>query len=153
MGDVSVLTTRKLTYILMITLAMCSVSAEGATRRANTNQNRPAANTTQPQAGIGEDMSPEEEQELMEAAQAMRKSGMVQFNFKDMDLVRFMRFMSEVLQENIIVPPNINSKITIISPKPVTIRESREIMLSTLQMYNFSLQNMGSYSIVRQGGI
>lgn len=88
----------------------------------------------------------------MEAAQTMRRSGLVQFNFKDMDLVRFMRFMSEVLQENIIVPPNVNSKITIISPHPVTIRESREIMLSTLQMYNFSLQDMGSYSVVRQGG-
>ena len=98
-------------------------------------------------------MTAEEEQDLMNAAEAMRKSGMVQFNFKDMDLVRFMRFMSEILQENIIVPPNINSKITIISPKPVTIRESREIMLSTLQMYNLSLQNMGSYSIVRQGGV
>ena len=94
-------------------------------------------------------MTPEEQQQLMEAARAMRKSGMVQFNFKDMDLVTFMQFMSEVLEENIIVPPNINSKITIISPKAVTVRESREIMLSTLQMYNFSLQNMGSYSIVR----
>lgn len=97
-------------------------------------------------------MTADDEQNLIAAAQAMRRSGLVQFNFKDMDLVRFMRFMSEVLQENIIVPPNINSKITIISPHPVTIRESREIMLSTLQMYNFSLQNMGSYSIVRQGG-
>ena len=98
-------------------------------------------------------MSAEEEQALMDAAKAMRRSGLVQFNFKDMDLVRFMRFMSEVLEENIIVPPNVNSKITIISPHPVTIRESREIMLSTLQMYNFSLQDMGSYSIVRQGGV
>ncbi len=97
-------------------------------------------------------MTAEDERTLMEAAQAMRRSGLVQFNFKDMDLVRFMRFMSEVLQENIIVPPNVNSKITIISPHPVTVKESREIMLSTLQMYNFSLQDMGSYSIVRQGG-
>ena len=83
----------------------------------------------------------------------MKRAGLVQFNFKDMDLVRFMRFMSEILDENIIVPPNVNAKITIISPHPVTIRESREIMLSTLQMYNFSLQSMGSYSIVRQGGV
>ncbi|MBR1658226.1 MAG: type II secretion system secretin GspD [Synergistaceae bacterium] len=130
----------------MIILMLMSVSSEGATRRAN---NQPPA---PPQAANGSEMTPEDEQNLMAAAQQMRRSGLVQFNFKDMDLVRFMRFMSEVLQENIIVPPNINSKITIISPHPVTIRESREIMLSTLQMYNFSLQNMGSYSIVRQGG-
>ena len=98
------------------------------------------------------EMTAEEEKALMDMAKAYRQSGMVQFNFKDMDLVRFMRFMSEILNENIIVPPNINSKITIVSPHPVTIPESREIMLSTLQMYNLSLQNMGAYSVVRQGG-
>ena len=140
---------RKLSYLLIIALALCPLSSEGATRRAATQQN---ASQAQPQSGTGDNMTPEEEQALMEAAQQMRRSGLVQFNFKDMDLVRFMRFMSEVLQENIIVPPNLNSKITIISPHPVTVKESREIMLSTLQMYNFSLQDMGSYSIVRQGG-
>lgn len=138
---------RKSLYILILTLVFASC-ADAATRRVVTQQN-PA---TQAQTGSGTDMSPEQEQALMDAAKEMRRSGLVQFNFKDMDLVRFVRFMSEVLQENIIVPPNINSKITIISPHPVTVRESREIMLSTLQMYNFSLQNMGSYSIVRQGG-
>ena len=137
---------RKTTYILMLMLLIASCS-EGATRRVPAQQNN-----TQQQAGSGASMSAEEEKNLIEAAQEMRRSGLVQFNFKDMDLVRFMRFMSEVLQENFIVPPNINSKITIISPHPVTVREGREIMLSTLQMYNFSLQNMGSYSIVRQGG-
>lgn len=138
---------RKSTCILILMLAVSSC-AEGATRRV---QAQPG-NNSQPQAGAGASMTAEEEQNLIEAAQEMRRSGLVQFNFKDMDLVRFMRFMSEVLQENFIVPPNITSKITIISPHPVTIRESREIMLSTLQMYNFSLQNMGSYSVVRQGG-
>ena len=138
---------RKSTCILILMLAVSSC-AEGATRRV---QAQPG-NNTQPQAGAGASMTAEEEQNLIEAAQEMRRSGLVQFNFKDMDLVRFMRFMSEVLQENFIVPPNITSKITIISPHPVTLRESREIMLSTLQMYNFSLQNMGSYSVVRQGG-
>lgn len=144
---------RNISYMLILALALCPLSSEGATRRTNppSRNNAPQAQG-QPQSGSGENMTPEEEQALMEAAQTMRRSGLVQFNFKDMDLVRFMRFMSEVLQENIIVPPNVNSKITIISPHPVTIRESREIMLSTLQMYNFSLQDMGSYSVVRQGG-
>ena len=94
----------------------------------------------------------QEERNLIEAAQAMRRSGLVQFNFKEMDLVKFVRFMSELLRENIIVPPNINAKITIISPRPSSLTEARQIMLSTLQMYGFSLQDMGSYSIVRQGG-
>lgn len=148
-GDVSNLRIKRCIYILIFTLALTACTegiSESATRRAN----QPPQ--TQPQSGTGENMTPEQEQAIRDLAETMRKSGLVQFNFKDMDLVRFVLFMSTLLQENIIVPPNVNSKITIISPKPVTIPQAREIMLSTLQMYNFSLQNMGSYSIVRQGG-
>ena len=95
----------------------------------------------------------DDEAELIAAAQAMRRSGLVQFNFKDMDLVRFVRFMSELLQENIIVPPNVTAKITIISPRPSSLSEARHIMISTLQMYGFALQDMGGYSIVQQGNV
>ncbi|MBQ7592980.1 MAG: type II secretion system secretin GspD [Synergistaceae bacterium] len=144
---------KKISWILIFTLAANS-SVEGAVRRTAA-QNQPQNNNrtqTSSTPTTGGDMTEEEERNLIEAAQTMRRSGLVQFNFKDLDLVRYMRFMSELLQENIIVPPNVNSKITIISPHPVTVPEAREIMLSTLQMNNFSLQNMGSYSIVRQGG-
>ena len=141
---------RKIFLVLLILMLVSASCANAATRRRTTTTNAQPAGT-QAQSGSGNTMTPEEEESLMQAAEAMKLSGLVQFNFKDMDLVRFMRFMSEILEENIIVPPNINSKITIISPHPVTIREARDIMLSTLRIYNFSLQNMGSYSIVRQG--
>lgn len=109
----------------------------------------PEANGAASSAG-----SDAEEKDLIAAAQAMRKAGLVQFNFKDMELVKFVRFMSELLQENIIVPPNVAAKITIISPRPSSLGEARQIMLSTLQMYGFSLQRMGDgYSVVRQGGV
>ena len=145
----------KFIAVVIFASILTSSSAFSATRRTTrtqtqSNQNQPL---TQAQSGAGNFMSAEEENAMMEAARAMKRSGMVQFNFKDMDLVRFMRFMSELLNENFIVPPNVNSKITIISPHAVTLKESREIMLSTLQMYNFSLQDMGSYSVVRQGGV
>ncbi|MBR2207387.1 MAG: type II secretion system secretin GspD [Synergistaceae bacterium] len=149
---------KKVSPLLLIISALafsqCPSISEGATRRATRNtENNAAAETAAAEIASGENMTAEDEQNLVEAAQVMKRSGLVQFNFKDMDLVRFVRFMSEILDENIIVPPNVNANITIISPHPVTIRESREVMLSTLQMYNFSLQNMGSYSIVRQGGV
>ena len=113
----------------------------------------PALAAPEEGAGVPAAGGDSEEKDLIVAAQAMRKAGLVQFNFKDMELVKFVRFMSELLQENIIVPPNIAAKITIISPRPSSLSEARQIMLSTLQMYGFSLQNMGSYSIVRQGGV
>ena len=105
------------------------------------------------EAPAGQTLPADEEREVVAAAQAMRRSGLVQFNFKDMDLVKFIRFMSELLQDNIIVPPNINAKITIISPKPSSLAEARQIMIATLQIYNFSLRDMGNFSIVQQGGV
>ena len=99
-------------------------------------------------------LSDAEEKDLVAAAQAMRKAGLVQFNFKDMELVKFVRFMSELLQESIIVPPGTSAKITIISPRPSSLSEARQIMLSILQVYGFSLQKMGDgYSVMRQGGV
>jgi len=143
---------KKVSSLIIIFTMTMTPSLEAATRRANRN-NTAAAEAAASEIPSGDEMTADDEKSLVEAAQAMKRSGLVQFNFKDMDLVRFVRFMSEILDENIIVPPNVNAKITIISPHPVTIRESREVMLSTLQMYNFSLQNMGSYSVVRQGGV
>ncbi|MBQ6738892.1 MAG: type II secretion system secretin GspD [Synergistaceae bacterium] len=143
----------RITLILILIIFFVSSDSEAATRRRRTSTATAQETAQSSQSGAGDAMTAEEEKNLTEAAKAMKASGLVQFNFKDMDLVRFVRFMSEILDENIIVPPNVNSKITIISPHPVTIREARQIMLSTLQMYNFSLQNMGSYSIVRQGGV
>ena len=143
---------KKISSLIIIFSMTITPGLEAATRRVNQNA---ANNATAAASEIppGDEMTAEDEQNLIEAAKAMKRSGLVQFNFKDMDLVRFVRFMSEILDENILVPPNISAKITIISPHPVTIRESREVMLSTLQMYNFSIQNMGSYSVVRQGGV
>ena len=142
---------KRISLIIIFTMAVtqCSEAATRRSSRSNANSNTVTAEATAPASTgnniTGGNMTAEDERSLVEAAQAMKRSGLVQFNFKDMDLVRFVRFMSEILDENIIVPPNVNAKITIISPHPVTVRESREIMLS--------IQNMGSYSIVRQGGV
>ena len=92
----------------------------------------------------------ETEQAIIEAAIAMRRAGIVQFNFRDMDLTIFVRFMSEILQENIVIASGIKEKITIISSKPVTLEEARKMMISVLGLHNLTLQEEGSYSIIRQ---
>ena len=76
---------KKFTYILILTLALSACASEAATRRRTTTPAQNAASV--PQSGVGENMTAEEEQALMDAAKAMRNSGLVQFNFKDMDLV------------------------------------------------------------------
>ena len=96
---------------------------------------------------------PDEERDLIQAAQVMRRSGMVQLNFKDMDLGKFVGFMAELLQETIVMPANVMAKINIVSPRPSSLSEARQIMISIPQTYGFSFQDMGGYSILRQGGI
>lgn len=94
----------------------------------------------------------QDERTLINAARMMRRAGMVQFNFTEMELPKFIRFMSELFQETIVLPPNINGKITIISPKACTLPEARRIIVSVLQTNGFSIQDMGDYSKVVQGG-
>lgn len=89
-----------------------------------------------------------DEQNLLQAARMMRESGRVQFNFSDIDIVKFIRFMSELLQENIIVPPSVKGNISVISPQPVPLDQARQVMLSVLEMNGLSVQEMGQYSKV-----
>jgi len=133
------------TLILALTallFAFASGCASAAPANGNGNEKQPTA-----------EENAQDERTLIEAAQAMRRAGLVQLNFTDIDLVKFVRFMSELLQKNIVVPPNVTAKVTVISPKPSSIQEARQIMLSVLQAYGWSLQDMGSYFRLAQGGV
>jgi len=93
----------------------------------------------------------QEEQDLVSAARTMRNSGKVQFNFRDLDIIQFIRFMSELLGENIVVSPGIRGVVSVVSPKPISLPEARLVMISALEMNGLSLQGMGSYSKVVPG--
>ena len=88
------------------------------------------------------------EENLIEAASIMRESGAVQFNFKELDIVRFIQFMSELLQENFVVDPSVKGVVTVLSPRPLTLPESRQAMVTVLEMNGFALQHLEGYSKV-----
>ena len=88
------------------------------------------------------------EQNLVAAAQAMRASGRVQFNFKDLDMILFVRFMSELLGENIVVNPGIKGMVSVVSPRAIDIKEARQVMLTILELNGLSMQSMGGFSKV-----
>jgi general secretion pathway protein D len=90
----------------------------------------------------------QDEASLVEAAKAMRNSGSVQFNFRDLDLGIFIRFMSELLQENILIDPSVKGTVTVVSPRALNLMEARQAMLSVLEMNGLSLQRTGTYSKV-----
>ncbi|MEA3284021.1 MAG: type II secretion system secretin GspD [Synergistota bacterium] len=105
-----------------------------------------------PEPILAQDKDEQNEQNLIEAAKAMRESGSVQFNFTDLDVVKFIRFMSELLQKNIIIAPNVKGTITVMSPRSVSLNEAYKIMLTTLEMNGLSLEDMGDYYKVLKGG-
>ncbi len=86
------------------------------------------------------------EQNLIEAARIMRDSGRVQLNFKDLDIIKFMRFMTELLQENILVDPAVKGTVTVVSPRSVSLEQARVLMVSVLEMNGLSLQGYSGYS-------
>jgi general secretion pathway protein D len=90
----------------------------------------------------------DDEMALLESARLMRASGNVQFNFQDVDVVKFIRFMAELLQENLVLTPNVKGSISVISPKPFPLREARQVFLSVLEMNGFTLQPAGQFSKV-----
>lgn len=95
----------------------------------------------------------QDEQNLIAAAVAMRESGTVQFNFTDLDVVKFIRFMSELLQKNIIISPTVTGNVTVMSPKAVSLEEAKKIMITTLTLNGLSLEDMGDYYKVVKGGV
>ncbi len=99
-------------------------------------------------AAATEGGDPSDEQNLVLAAQAMRQAGRVQLNFKDLEMAKFIRFMAELLGENIVVDPAVTGTVSVVSPKPISFKEARQVMLSVLEMNKMSLQDMGGYAKV-----
>lgn len=91
---------------------------------------------------------PTDERNLVQAARAMRSTGKVQLNFKDLELAKFIRFMSELLGENLVVDPGLKGNVSVVSPRAISFKEARQVMLSILEMNSLTLQNMGGYSKV-----
>ncbi|MDI9370262.1 MAG: type II secretion system protein GspD [Synergistaceae bacterium] len=98
------------------------------------------AQTAEPENGSDDEFA------LLESARLMRESGNVQFNFQDVEMVKFVRFMAELLQENLVLNPDVKGSISVISPKPVPLGEARQVLLSVLEMNGYTLQNVGTFS-------
>ena len=90
----------------------------------------------------------DDEASLVESARMMRASGNAQFNFQDVDMVKFIRFMAELLNENIVLTPGVKGSISVISPKPFPLKEARQVFISVLEMNGYTLQPGAGFSKV-----
>ncbi len=74
----------------------------------------------------------------------------VQVNFENVDIKDFTKVVSQAVGKDIIVPPNLNGKITVISPKPIPKRELFNLYVAALDELGYQIVDYGSYvKIVR----
>ena len=74
----------------------------------------------------------------------------VQVNFENVDIKDFTKVVSQAVGKDIIVPPNLNGKITVISPKPIPKRELFNLYVAALDELGYQVVDYGSYvKIVR----
>lgn len=62
-------------------------------------------------------------------------------DFRDQDIQDFLKAMSAVIGQNIMVDDRIHGKITVISPKPIPVSQAYGYLLSVLSMKGMSLVN------------
>ncbi len=74
----------------------------------------------------------------------------VQVNFEDVDIKDFTKVVSQAVGKDIIVPPTLRGKITVISPKPIPKRELFNLYIAALDELGYQIVDYGSYvKIVR----
>jgi general secretion pathway protein D len=65
-------------------------------------------------------------------------------DFTDVELPVLVKFMSEQTKKNFIFDERVQGKITIISPRKVTVEEAYEVFLSVLQVKGFTVVEQGN---------
>ncbi len=79
-----------------------------------------------------------------------QEPGAVQVNFEDVDIKDFTKVVSNAVGKDIIVPPNLRGKITIISPKPIPKKELFNLYVAALDELGYQVVDYGNYvKIVR----
>ncbi len=79
-----------------------------------------------------------------------RQPASVQVNFEDVDIKDFTKVVSQAVGKDIIVPPTLRGKITVISPKPIPKRELFNLYVAALDELGYQIVDYGSYvKIVR----
>jgi general secretion pathway protein D len=65
-------------------------------------------------------------------------------DFEDVDILVFVRFISEVTGKNFLIDPKVNGKVTVLCPTRVTVVEGYKIFQSVLEVHGFTTVPAGS---------
>ena len=71
------------------------------------------------------------------------KGGYITMNFKDVDILILIKFISELTGRNFLVDPDVRGNVTILSPQKVTVDEAYRVFLSVLEVHGFTAVRAG----------
>jgi general secretion pathway protein D len=81
---------------------------------------------------------------------SQEKPESVQVNFEDVNIKDFTKIVSQTVGKNIIIPPSLRGKITIVSPKPIPKKQFFNLFVAALDELGYQIVDYGSYiKIVR----
>jgi general secretion pathway protein D len=69
----------------------------------------------------------------------------VQVNFDNVDIKDFAKVVSEATGKDIIIPPNLRGKITVVSPKPIPKKELFDLFVAALDELGYQVVNYRHY--------
>jgi general secretion pathway protein D len=72
------------------------------------------------------------------AEEKTQTPGMITMNFKDVDLGVLVKFISDLTQKNFVVDPAVKGRVTILSPRKVSVAEAYKVFLSVLEVNGFT---------------
>jgi len=67
----------------------------------------------------------------------------ISIDFNNVDLAVFIKFISELLGKNFVVDNRVKGKVTVISPRKVSIKEAYDIFESVLEVYGYAVVPAG----------
>ncbi len=68
---------------------------------------------------------------------------LVSIDFNDVDIVVFIKFISDLTKKNFIIDEKVRGKVTIISPGKITVAEAYQVFLSVLEVHNYTIVPSG----------
>jgi len=76
--------------------------------------------------------------EIKMPLQPLPEDALITMDFQDVDLSVVIKFIGELTGKNFLVSDQVRGKVTIISPKKITVREAYKVFESVLEMHGFT---------------
>lgn len=77
-------------------------------------------------------------------AEGKPEQRLVKINFDDVDIVLFIKFISEITGRNFLIDPKVKGKVTIVSATELTVEEAYNVFQSVLEVHGFTIVPAGS---------